>query len=90
MNQQIIFLGLFFVVFYVFIILPQVRKSKKQKQFIQDLAKGDKVVTTGGIHGKIVELKETKAVIDVGSGVNITIERSAINMDASVVANSKQ
>ena len=88
MNQQVIFLGLTFVVIYFFILLPQIRKGKKQRQFIQDLQKGDKVVTTGGIHGKIAELKELKVVVDAGNGVKLTIDRSAINMDATVLANS--
>jgi preprotein translocase subunit YajC len=88
MNSQMIFFLLFIAVFYIFIFLPQIRKSKKQKQFRAEIAKGDKIVTTGGIHGKIAELKDLTAVIEVGDGVKLTIDRSAISMEASALVNS--
>jgi len=88
-NQQIIFFILFIAVFYIFIFLPQIKKGKKQKAFIKDLAKGDKIVTNGGIHGKITELNELTANIDVGSGLKIKIDRSAINMEATALANGE-
>ncbi len=87
MNQQLIFLVLFIAVFYLFIFLPQIRKAKKQKTFKENLAKGDKVVTTGGIHGKIVELKDLTLTIDVGNNVVLKIDRSAISMEASALLN---
>lgn len=85
MNTQLIFFVLFIAVFYIFIFLPQIRKSKKQKTFRESLQKGDKVVTTGGIHGKIAELKDLTATIDVGNGVKLKIDRSAISMEASAL-----
>lgn len=85
MNTQLIFFVLFIAVFYIFIFLPQIRKSKKQKQFREALQKGDRIVTTGGIHGKIVELKDLTASIDVGAGTKIKIDRSAISMEASAL-----
>ena len=87
MNQQLIFLVLFIAVFYLFIFLPQIRKAKKQKTFKENLTKGDKVVTTGGIHGKIVELKDLTLTIDVGNNVVLKIDRSAISMEASALLN---
>lgn len=85
MNTQLIFFVLFIAVFYIFIFLPQIRKSKKQKTFRETLQKGDRIVTTGGLHGKIAELKDLTATIDVGNGVKLKIDRSAISMEASAL-----
>lgn len=87
MNQQLIFFVLFIAVFYIFIFLPQIRKSKKQKQFRESLSKGDKVVTNGGIHGKITEVKELTVKVDVGNEVILTLDRSAISMEATDLSN---
>jgi preprotein translocase subunit YajC len=87
MNQQLIFFVLFIAVFYIFIFLPQIRKSKKQKQFREALSKGDKVVTNGGIHGKITEVKELTVKVDVGNDVILTLDRSAISMEATDLSN---
>ena len=87
MDMNLIFLLLFVAVFYIFIFLPQMRKAKKQKEFKASLNKGDKVVTTGGIHGKIVELKELTVTLDVSNGVTMKFDRAAISMEASALLN---
>lgn len=66
------------VVFYMFFIRPQMKKSKEQKQFREALKKGDKIVTIGGIHGKITDVKETSFVIEIANNVIVTIEKSAV------------
>lgn len=71
---------LILVVMYVFMFLPQMRKSKKQKSFISEMKKGDNVVTTGGIHGKIASINETHAIIDLEQG-KMKIERNGISME---------
>lgn len=86
MNSQIIFFLLFFVVFYVFFILPQTKKAKAQKKFKEELKKGDKIVTTGGIHGTINELKDLTVIIDTGSGNVLKLDRSAISQEATALA----
>ena len=88
MDTSLIFLVLMLVAIYVFMFLPQIRKQKKQKKFITELKKGDKVVTTGGIHGKIAELKDLTAVIDLGGGTKMKVNRAAISMEASALENS--
>jgi preprotein translocase subunit YajC len=88
MDTSLIFLVLMLVAMYVFMFLPQIRKQKKQKKFITELKKGDKVVTTGGIHGKIAELKDLTAVIDLGGGTKMKVNRAAISMEASALENS--
>ncbi len=73
---------LIIVVFYMFFIRPQTKKAKDQKKFREALQKGDKVVTIGGIHGKILEIKETTAIIETEGQARLKIERSAISMDS--------
>jgi len=74
-------LVLIIIVFYFFMIRPQLKKQKEQKKFRESIGKGDKVVTIGGVHGKIVEVKENTVVIEVAQDVRMTIEKSAISAD---------
>lgn len=71
-------LVLIIVVFYFFMIRPQMKKQKELKKFRESLKVGDKVVTIGGIHGKILELADSTVLISVDSG-KIRIEKSAIS-----------
>jgi len=80
---------LIIVVFYFFMIRPQMKKSKDHKKYIEALKVNDKVVTTAGIHGRIVELGETSILLDVGSGVKIRFDKSSVSLDASKVANAQ-
>jgi len=84
--SSLIFLLVLIVIFYLFFIRPQVKKSKDQKNYQASLAKGDKVVTVGGIHGKIVELQDTTITIDTGNGNKMVIERTAISPVATPAA----
>jgi len=74
---------LIIVVFYLFFIRPQMKKSKEQRKFRENLNKGDKIITIGGIHGKIIEIKEKQVVVDVGNQMKLTFDKSAIAMDTS-------
>jgi preprotein translocase subunit YajC len=76
-------LVLIILVFYLFFIRPQMKKSKDQKKFRESLKKGDKVVTIGGLHGKIAEIDETTVVLEVGNQTRLTFEKSAIALDTS-------
>jgi len=82
-------LFLILIVFYFFFIRPQTKKNKEQKKFREELKKGDKVVTIGGLHGKIAELKETTVVLEVGNQMKVTIEKSAIVMDTAQIGQTK-
>lgn len=86
--SSLLFPVLLITIMYIFFFLPQIKKQKKQKQFISELKKGDKIVTNGGIHGKISELKDLTAVIDTGGGSKFKINRAAISMEASEVLNN--
>jgi len=81
MYSSLIFLVLIFVVFYFFFIRPQVKRQKDQKKFREGLAKGQKIITIGGIHGRIVELQETTCTIEVEGGVKLKLEKSAVAAD---------
>ncbi len=79
---------LIFVVMFVFMILPQQRKMKKEKEFETNLKVGDRIITKSGFHGKIAEVSETTAVIETMSG-KLKIEKSAISMEYSMALNKK-
>ncbi|HPE57199.1 MAG TPA: preprotein translocase subunit YajC [Bacteroidales bacterium] len=74
-------LVLIVLVFYLFFIRPQMKKSKDQKKFREALKKGDKIITIGGIHGKIIEVQEKTFTIEVEGQNRLKIERSAVSMD---------
>lgn len=78
MNQQIVMLVLILVVFYFFMIRPQMKKQKELKKFRESLKVGDKVVTIGGIHGKILEMNDTTVLIN-SEGSKIRLDKSAIS-----------
>lgn len=80
--QQFLPFILMFVVIYFFMIRPQQKRAKNEKQFEADLKVGDRIVTKSGIHGKIAELAETTIVIETMSG-KLKMERSAISMEMS-------
>lgn len=71
------------VVFYFFMIRPQMKRQKETRKFRESLSKGDKVVTTGGIYGKIVEVKETTIVLEVAKDVQIKVDKNGIIKDMS-------
>lgn len=74
---------LIIVVFYFFMIRPNVKRQKETRQFRENLKKGDNVVTTGGIYGKIVELKEKSVILQIDKEVNIKVDKNAIIKDMS-------
>ena len=80
---------LIIVVFYFFMIRPQMKKQKEVSAFRNSLAKGDKVVTTGGIYGKIIEMKETTVLLQVDDNVKLRVDKAAIVKDMSDVQAQK-
>lgn len=72
---------LIILVFYLFFIRPQMKRTKEQRKFRETLQKGDKVVTIGGLHGKVTEVGETTITMEVSPQVKMTFEKSAIAMD---------
>ncbi|MBC8265641.1 MAG: preprotein translocase subunit YajC [Flavobacteriales bacterium] len=79
-GTSLIFFGLIFAVMYFFMIRPQMKKQKKEASFREALQIGEKVVTIGGIHGKISELGKTTVVLEIHNSGKLKVERSAISM----------
>lgn len=77
-----------FVVIYFFMIRPQQKRAKQEKEFESALKVGDKIITKSGLHGKVAELAETTVVIETMAG-KLKMERSAISMEMSAVLNKK-
>ncbi len=71
-------------VFYFFMIRPQQKKQKDQKSFVDNLKKGDSVVTIGGMHGRIASVEGNTITLDVDRGVKLTFEKSSISREATV------
>lgn len=79
---------LMFVVIYFFIIRPQQKRAKQEKEFESSLKVGDKIITKSGLHGKVSELAETTIVIETMSG-KLKMERSAVSMEMSAALAKK-
>lgn len=80
---------LIFVVFYFFMIRPQMKKAKEAKKYRESLKKGDKIITIGGIHGKIVDINDATFIIEVEDGVKLKIEKTAVATDPSLIGQQK-
>ena len=78
MIQTLIFFGLIFVVFYFMILRPQQKRTKERQKMLESIKRGDKVVTSGGMHGKVVSIDEKSALIEVDDNVKLKFERTAI------------
>lgn len=74
-------------IFYFFMIRPQQKRQKEEKKFRDALTKGQNVVTIGGLHGKIAEVKETTVLLEVSHDVKIEVEKTAIAMSVAVAQN---
>ncbi|HNP49701.1 MAG TPA: preprotein translocase subunit YajC [Bacteroidia bacterium] len=81
--MQIVFLVSIIVVFYLFMIRPQVKKQKAEKEFRETLTKGTKVVTIGGIHGRILEVNDRTFMIEIDTNVKVRVEKSAVSAEAT-------
>ena len=85
---SIIFMGMIILVFWMFFIRPQSKKQKQQKKFIEDLQKGDKIITIAGIHGTINKINEDGTInLEISPGSYIRMERSSISMEMTNALN---
>jgi preprotein translocase subunit YajC len=80
---------LIIVVFYFFMIRPQMKKQKELAAFRNSIAKGDKVVTTGGIYGRVIEIKDNTVLLQVDDNVKLRIDKAALVKDMSDVTAQK-
>lgn len=79
--QSLVFLLLIIVVFYFFMIRPQMKKQKEATNFRTSLQKGDKVLTTGGIYGKITDVKDTTITLEIADKVIVKVDKTAVMAD---------
>lgn len=74
----VIMFGLIFVIFYFMIIRPQQKRAKERQALLDSVKKGDKIITSGGMHGKVINIDETTILVEVADNVKIKVERSAV------------
>ena len=79
-TTTLVFFVLIFAVMYFFMIRPQIKKQKKERLYREALKIGDKIITIGGVHGKVVEISKTSLIIEVHGGTKIKVEKTAISM----------
>jgi len=77
------------IVFYFFMIRPQMKKQKEQGKFREGIQKGDKVITIGGVHGKIVEVGDKTFIIEGEGGHRQKIEKSAVSLESTLATYKK-
>jgi preprotein translocase subunit YajC len=87
-SIQLLMMGGIILVFWLFMIRPQAKKAKEQKKFIENLGKGDKIVTIAGIHGTINKVNEDGTLqMEVNPGSYLKIEKSSISQEWSKAVN---
>ena len=87
-TGTLIMMGLMILVFWMFMIRPQAKKAKQQKEFVNNMQKGDKIVTIAGIHGTIYKVNDDGTLqLEVSPGSYLKIERSAVSLEWSNASN---
>lgn len=76
--STIIMFGAIFLIFYFMIIRPQQKRAKERDKMLSNIEKGDKVVTSGGIHGIIAGIEEKTVLLQISENVKVKVERSAV------------
>ena len=87
-TPSLIMFGLIFAVMYFFMIRPQMKKQKELKKFREGLAKGDHIVSIGGIHGRILEVTDTTVLIE-SEKTKIRLDKTAVNQTAADLLQAK-
>ncbi len=80
---NLLLIGGIVVVFYFFMIRPQQKKQKDQKKFLEEVRKGENVITVGGIHGRIVSIDGDTIILEIEKGGKMKIDKSSISLEAS-------
>jgi preprotein translocase subunit YajC len=78
LMSTLIMFGAIFLIFYFMIIRPQQKRAKEREKLLSNLEKGDKVVTSGGVHGIIAGIDEKTVLLAITENVKVKVERSAI------------
>ena len=86
---SLVFLLLIILVFYLFMIRPQMKRQKDLKNYREGLKKGDKIVTTGGIYGKVTDIKDATVTVEIAPNVLVKIDKSAVVQDTTDLQTKK-
>jgi len=76
--STLIMFGAIFAIFYFMIIRPQQKRAKEREKLLSNIEKGDKIITSGGVHATIVGIEEKTVLIEIAPNVKVKVERSAI------------
>jgi len=90
MYGNLILIGGIILIFYFFMIRPQQKRQKDQKRFLEEVKKGDSVVTIGGIHGKISQIEGDIVYLDVEKGGKLKLDKSSISLESTKRAKEKK
>ena len=88
-TSSLIMFGMIFAVMYFFMIRPQIKKQKKEREYRSALKQGDTVITIGGIYGKITDVKEDAFVIEVHGGTKLKVAKTAVSMTGDTAIEQK-
>lgn len=78
--SPLIMLGIFFLVFFFLVIRPQMKRAKEHREMVSALSKGDEVITSGGVAGRIDEVGESFLTVEVADGVRVKVQKQAITV----------
>lgn len=78
---QVFLFGSIILIMYFFMIRPQQKKQKETSLFINEVKKGDSVVTVGGIHGKVYAVEGDTVLLELDKGLKLKVEKSALSLD---------
>jgi len=88
--SSLIFFAAIILIFYFFMIRPQMKKQKDLKNYREKLKKGDKVITDGGVYGKIAEVQETTVLLEIDQNVKIKVDKGSIVRSAQDLADQSK
>ncbi len=88
--SSLIFFAAIILIFYFFMIRPQMKKQKELKTYREGLQKGDKVITAGGIYGKIAEMKDPHVLVEIAPDIRIKVDKSSIVRNAQEASEEQQ
>jgi preprotein translocase subunit YajC len=86
--SSMIFMVAIIGIFYFFMIRPQQKKAKDQKKFVEEVKKGDLVVTIGGAYGRVAEIEDDTFILEFERGARIKFAKSSVSMESTKAANA--
>ncbi|MDA3866594.1 MAG: preprotein translocase subunit YajC [Salinivirgaceae bacterium] len=78
------------VIFYFFMIRPQMKRQKEAKKFRESISKGDKVLTIGGIYGKVTDVSDNQVTLEIADNTRVKVDKTALVKDTTELANASR